>query len=87
VRAWICDIDPSNTLEELSVQISGIHPKWCNWKTFRKIASSLGELMEVDWNSLFASFFGMVRVKISCKEVAKIPRKRLFEMKQNLYLI
>jgi hypothetical protein len=43
--------------------------------------------MEVDWNSLFESFFEMVRVKICCKEVSKIPKKRLFEMKQNLYLI
>jgi hypothetical protein len=43
--------------------------------------------MEVDWNSLFASFFGMVRVKIACKEVAKISGKRMFEMKQNTYLI
>jgi hypothetical protein len=29
----------------------------------------------------------MVRVKIACKEVAKILGKRMFEMKHNLYLI
>jgi hypothetical protein len=29
----------------------------------------------------------MVRVKIVCKDVLKILKKRLFEMKQSLYLI
>jgi hypothetical protein len=29
----------------------------------------------------------MVRVKLECKDVFKIPRKRLFELKKNLYLI
>jgi hypothetical protein len=29
----------------------------------------------------------MVRVKISCKDAAKIPKKRLFEMMNNLYII
>jgi hypothetical protein len=62
-------------------------PKWSNWKTFRQVASSLGKMMEMDWNSLFASFFGMVRLKIASKDVSMIPRKRLFEMGGNLYLI
>jgi hypothetical protein len=44
-------------------------------------------MMEMDWNSLFASFFGMVRLKIASKDVSMIPRKRLFEMGGNLYLI
>jgi hypothetical protein len=29
----------------------------------------------------------MVRVKFACKDVSKIPRKRLFEMKENIYVI
>jgi hypothetical protein len=32
-------------------------------------------------------FFGMVRVKVACKDVEKIPQKRLFEMERRLYLI
>jgi hypothetical protein len=44
-------------------------------------------MLKVDWNSLFASFFSMVRVKIASKDVTKIPSKRLFEMKNNLYVI
>jgi hypothetical protein len=47
----------------------------------------LGKLLEVDWNSLFTSFFGMVRIKIACKEVSKIPKKRLYEMKGNIYVV
>jgi hypothetical protein len=44
-------------------------------------------MVEIDWNSLFSRFFGMVRVKIECKDASKIPSKRLFEMKRNMYLI
>jgi hypothetical protein len=29
----------------------------------------------------------MVKVKIACKDVSKIPKKRLFEMKDDIYLI
>jgi hypothetical protein len=29
----------------------------------------------------------MVRVKITCKDVSKVLRKRLFEMMKNMYLI
>jgi hypothetical protein len=44
-------------------------------------------MIEIDWNSLFTSFFGMVRVKVACKDVDKIPQKRLFEMERLLYLV
>jgi hypothetical protein len=44
-------------------------------------------MIEIDWNSLFSSFFSMVRVRIACKDLNKIPEKRLFEMDNNLYLI
>jgi hypothetical protein len=44
-------------------------------------------MMEINWNSLFSNFFGMVRVKIVCKDGSKIPKKRLFEMNNNLYVI
>jgi hypothetical protein len=44
-------------------------------------------MVEVDWNSLFASFFGMARIKIACKDVSKIPKKRVFEMKKKIYVI
>jgi hypothetical protein len=54
---------------------------------FRQIASSLGKMTEIDWNSLFTSFFSMVRVKVARKDGSKIPRKSLFEMNNSLYQI
>jgi hypothetical protein len=87
LSAWTGDIDPYDVLDEVWVQISGIPPKWSTWKTFRHISSSLGRMLEVDWNSQFSSFFGKVRMKIACKDVAKIPKKRLFEMNKKLYLV
>jgi hypothetical protein len=29
----------------------------------------------------------MVRVKIACKDVSKITKKRMYEMKENIYLV
>jgi hypothetical protein len=44
-------------------------------------------MIEIDWSSLFSSFFSMVRIKIACKDPTKIPKKRFFEMKNSLYVI
>jgi hypothetical protein len=87
LKAWDGEIKPYDTLQETWVQISGIPPKWTNWRTLRQVSSSLGKLLEVDQNSLFSSFFSTVRVKVACKNIAKIPGKRLFEMKSGLYLV
>jgi hypothetical protein len=86
LKAWIRDIEPYDVLEEAWVQISGIPPKWSNWNTFRQITSSLGKMVKVDWSALFSSFFGLIRVKVACKDASKIP-KRLYEIQKNLYLI
>jgi hypothetical protein len=86
LRAWTRDIEPYDP-EEIWVQVRGIPPRWCNWRTISQASSSLGKLVEVDWSSLFTSFFGMVKVKVACKDGSKIPGKRPFEMKKNLYLI
>jgi hypothetical protein len=80
--AWTGDIEPYDTLEEIWVQIRGIPPRRCNWKSFHQISSSLGRLVEVDWNSLFTSFFDMVRVKVAHKDASRVPRKILFEIKK-----
>jgi hypothetical protein len=87
LRAWNGDVEPYDTLDVIWVQIKGVPPKWSNWKCFRQIAFSLGKMIEIDWNSLFSSFFSMVRVRIVCKDPNKISDKRLFEMDNNLYLI
>jgi hypothetical protein len=87
LRAWTGDVEPYDTLDEIWVQIRGIPPKWSDWKTFNQIASSLGRMVEVDWNSLFSSFISTMRVKIACKDATKISSKRLFEMQKKMYLI
>jgi hypothetical protein len=32
-------------------------------------------------------FFSLVRLKIACKDASKIPHKRLYEMKQKMYVV
>jgi hypothetical protein len=44
-------------------------------------------MLEIDWSSRFSSFFGMVRIRIACKDPSKVPAKRLFEMENNFYVI
>jgi hypothetical protein len=56
LKAWTGDIDSYDSLEEVCIQISGIPPKWSNWKTFRQIASSLGKMVEVDWKTFIHQF-------------------------------
>jgi len=43
--------------------------------------------VEVDRQSLFVSFFAMVRVKVKCSDPIKIPQKRAMEMKDELFVI
>jgi hypothetical protein len=87
LKAWPGDIEPLDTLEEAWVQIRGVPPKWSIWRCFRQIAPSLGKMLEIDWNSLFSSFFSMVRIKMAYKDITKIPKRRLYEMNNKLYLI
>jgi len=54
---------------------------------FAQIASSFGLLIEVDWATLFKTFYEVVRVKISCKDPMKIPTDRLFEMNKKIFLV
>jgi hypothetical protein len=87
LKASMGDIESYDVLDEIWVQIRGVPPKWSSWRTFYQIACSLGKMVEIDWNSLFSSFFSMVRVKIACKNVDKISLKRLFEMQKLMYVI
>jgi hypothetical protein len=51
------------------------------------MASSFGLLLDVDWSSLFKSFYEKIRVKVACRKPRKIPMERPFEMDKKLYLI
>jgi hypothetical protein len=87
LRVWNGDIEPVGQLEEVWVQITGIPPKWCDWITIKEIASSLGKLCEIDWQTLFSSFFSVVRVRIKCKDPRAIPEDRVMELDDQLFLI
>ncbi|CAO2148908.1 unnamed protein product [Urochloa humidicola] len=87
LRVWNGDIEPVGQLVETWVVIKGIPPKWADWITIRGIASSLGKLLEVDWQTLFNSFFSVVRVRINCKYPNCIPRERVMEMGDQLFLL
>jgi hypothetical protein len=86
LRAWNGDVEAYDYLDDVWVQIRGVPPKWSNWKSFNQIASSIGKMVEVDWNSLLSSLFSMIRVRIA-KDASKVPSKRLFKMQKKLYLI
>ncbi|CAO2201094.1 unnamed protein product [Urochloa humidicola] len=57
LRVWNGDIEPVGQLVEAWIQIKGVPPKWCDDITIRQIASSLGKPMEIDWQTIFNSFF------------------------------
>jgi hypothetical protein len=72
---------------ETWVQIKGVPPKWCDRTTIKEISSSLRKLIEIDWQTLFSSFFSVIRVKVNCKDPKMIPVKRVVEMEDHLYLL
>jgi hypothetical protein len=51
------------------------------------MVSGLGLMLEVDWTSLFKSFYERVRVKVACRSPAKILVERLYEMDKKLFLV
>ncbi|CAL5054326.1 unnamed protein product [Urochloa decumbens] len=87
LRIWDGDIEPVGHLSEAWVVVRGVPPKWTDWITIKEIASSLGKLLEVDWQTLFASFFTVIRIRINCKDPKCIPAERVVEMDDQLYIL
>ena len=87
LSVWNGEIEPIGSLTEVWVLIQGIPPKWVDWRTMCEVSSGLGRMIEVDWQTLFNSFFSTVRVKVLCKDPTKIPKERLFVFKDKIHLI
>lgn len=69
------------------MQITSIPPKWVDWDTLREVVSGIDMMIEVDWHSLFNSFFSQARVKVQCKNLARIPKERIFVFGIQLFKI
>jgi hypothetical protein len=87
VKTWQGDLDPYADLEGVWLQVQGLPPKWCWGEIIDQLASSYGLLEDVDWHKLFSFFYEIVRMKIKCRDVTKIPRERLFCVDKKLYKI
>jgi hypothetical protein len=87
LSVWNGEIEPVGSLTDVWVLIQGIPPKWVEWKTMCQVASGLGRLIEVDWQTLFNSFFSTVRVKVQCKDPTKIPKERMYVFNNKIHLI
>ena len=81
------DLDPFCELYETWIQMRGIPPKWCHWKVFAQIDFGFGLIVDVDWSTLFKTFYEVVRVKVACRDPTKIPAERLYEMDRKLFLL
>jgi hypothetical protein len=87
VMEWVGDLDQFSELKEACITVEGIPPKWCDCKVFSQMALGFRLLLDVDWASLFKSFYEKVRLRVTCRNPKKIPLDRLFEMDKKLYLI
>lgn len=73
IIAWDMEIAATAELTDIWVSATGIPPKWCAWKTFAQVASVIFILMDVDWVILFKSFYASVKMKVSVRDISKVP--------------
>jgi hypothetical protein len=71
VMEWVGDLDQFSQFKEVWIQLEGVPPKWCDWRVFAQMVSGFGLMLDVDWASLFKSFYEKVRIKIACRDPSK----------------
>ncbi|XP_040254648.1 uncharacterized protein [Aegilops tauschii subsp. strangulata] len=76
-----------DSLIETWIVIDGLPPKWLSWSTIAQVATTLGVLVNVDWHTIFRSFYEKVRVQVAVRDPSKIPRDRVVEINHELYLL
>jgi hypothetical protein len=74
---WVGDLEHFTELKDAWIQIEGIPPKSCDCKVFAQVVSGFGLMIEVDWASMFKSFYEKIRVRVACRKPAKIPTERV----------
>jgi hypothetical protein len=87
IIGWEGDIPDIGELKTCWVQIRGNPPKWFSWEVVSQIAKTLGLLLDVDWGRIFKSFYEVVRVQLSMKDIHKIPEERIYAMKKKFYWV
>ena len=74
-------------LTEVWIDIVGLPPVWCSWSVIAQVSATLGVITNIDWHGIFRSFYEVVRVQVDVRDPAMIPRDRLFEIQQDLFLL
>lgn len=86
-KDWHGELPPYDSLKEVWINVIGIPPVWCSWPVIAQIASSLGVIVNVDWHEIFRSFYEIVIIQVAVRDPQLIPRDRLVEIQQELYLL
>ncbi|TVU33219.1 hypothetical protein EJB05_25009, partial [Eragrostis curvula] len=87
LKAWDGEIEPIGELTEVWIQAKGIPPKWSDWVTFQQLASTLGRITGIDWDTLFSSYFEVARIQVAVKDPNRIPKQRVMEFDKKIYAI
>ncbi|KAM0833656.1 hypothetical protein ACQ4PT_064127 [Festuca glaucescens] len=87
IGLWDGDCPSLAELPVVWMLVRGIPPKKAAWKTFAQAVTSVGVLMDVDWNTFFKSFYAEVRLQVACRDPVRIPKERIVEIDQKFYLL
>lgn len=79
-------IDAGN-FQDVWIKIRKLNPKWCEWQVFDETTYDFQLLVGVDCQHNFQYFYETYRVKVSCKDYARIPKERVFGINGELYRV